>query len=70
MATHSSFLAWKIPWTEEARRLSSQSGKESNMTKWLRSAQHSEAFTFSSITSAGYTVIVLLPHEPSSSELT
>ena len=70
MVTHSSFLAWKIPWIEEAGRLSSQSGKESNMTKGLRTAQHSEAFTLSSITSAGYTVTVLLPHEPSSSELT
>ena len=26
MATHSSFLAWKIPWTEEAGRLYSPQG--------------------------------------------
>ena len=26
MATHSSFLAWKIPWTEESGRLQSMQG--------------------------------------------
>ena len=34
MATHSSFLAWKIPWTEEPGRLQSTGHKESNMTEW------------------------------------
>ena len=32
MATHSSILAWKIPWTEEPGRLQS---KESDMTERL-----------------------------------
>ena len=32
MATHSSTLAWKIPWTEEPGRCSTWGCKESNMT--------------------------------------
>ena len=35
MATHSSTLAWKIPWTEEPRRLESMGRKESDMTERL-----------------------------------
>ena len=36
-ATHSSTLAWKIPWTEEPSRLHSQWGrKESDTTEQLR----------------------------------
>ena len=31
MATHSSILAWKIPWTEEADRLQSMGCKELDM---------------------------------------
>ena len=33
MATHSSILAWKIPWTEEPRGLLSMGGKESDTTE-------------------------------------
>ena len=33
MATHSSILAWKIPWTEEAGRLQSVGHKESDTTE-------------------------------------
>ena len=32
MATHSSILAWKIPWTEEPGRLQSMWSQESDMT--------------------------------------
>jgi len=32
MATHSSVLAWKIPWTEEPGRLQSMWSQESDMT--------------------------------------
>ena len=32
MATHSSILAWRIPWTEEPRRLQSMGLQESDMT--------------------------------------
>ena len=36
MATHSSLLAWRIPWAEEPGRLHSQWGhKESDMTECL-----------------------------------
>ena len=38
MATHSSVLGWKIPWTEEPGRLySSWDCKESDTTEWLHS---------------------------------
>ena len=32
MATHSSVLAWRIPWTEESGRLQSIGSQESDMT--------------------------------------
>ena len=35
MATHSSTLAWKIPWTEEPSRLQSMGSQESDMTERL-----------------------------------
>ena len=35
MATHSSVLAWRIPWTEEPGRLQSTGLQESGMTEWL-----------------------------------
>ena len=35
MATHSSILAWEIPWAEEADRLQSMGSQESDMTYWL-----------------------------------
>ena len=40
MATHSSTLAWKIPWTEEPCRLQSWGHKESNTTEPLHSLTH------------------------------
>ena len=36
MATRSSILAWKIPWTEEPCRLQSTGRKESDTTERLR----------------------------------
>ena len=42
MATHSSVLAWEIPWTEEPNRLQSMGSKESDTTERLH-------FTFVSI---------------------
>jgi len=33
MATHSSILSWRIPWTEEPGGLQSMSHKESDMTE-------------------------------------
>ena len=35
MATHSSILAWRIPWTEEPGRLRSMGLQESDMTERL-----------------------------------
>ena len=35
MATHSSILAWRIPWTEEPGRLLSMGSQESDMTEQL-----------------------------------
>ena len=35
MATHSSILAWRIPWTGESGRLQSMGSKRSNMTEQL-----------------------------------
>ena len=37
MATHSSILAWKIPWTEEPGELQSMGLQESDMTEQLDS---------------------------------
>ena len=35
MATHSSILAWRIPWMEELGGLTSKGRKESDTTEWL-----------------------------------
>ena len=35
MATHSSTLAWRIPWTEELREQRSRVGKEANTPEEL-----------------------------------
>ena len=35
MATHSSILAWRIPWTEELGGLQSMGRKESDTTEQL-----------------------------------
>ena len=35
MATHSSILAWRTPWTEESVRLQSMGSQESDMTERL-----------------------------------
>jgi len=35
MATHSSTLAWNIPWMEKPGRLQSMGSQRSDMTKWL-----------------------------------
>ena len=40
MATHSSILAWRIPWTEEPGRLQSMASQESDMTRQLTHHHH------------------------------
>ena len=39
MATHSSILAWRIPWTREPGRLQSMDHKESDRTEQLTHRQ-------------------------------
>ena len=40
MATHSSTLAWRIPWREEPGRYSPQGCKESDTTELLHTQSH------------------------------
>ena len=47
MATHSSILAWRIPWTQEPGRLQSMGLQELDMTKQLSIAQHGLVSGFS-----------------------
>ena len=35
MASHSSILAWEIPWTEEPGGLQSMGSQGSDITEWL-----------------------------------
>ena len=42
MATHSSILAWEIPWTEEPGGLSPWVTKESDMTEQLNNNKGSK----------------------------
>ena len=45
MATHSSILAWEIPWTEEPRGLQSSGIKEWNATEWARAQRNEQGYT-------------------------
>ena len=46
MATHSSILAWKIPWTEEPGRLYSPWGqKELDTAERVSTHEHTETIT-------------------------
>ena len=40
MATHSSILAWRIPWTEGLGRLQSMGSQEPDMTEWLNNNKY------------------------------
>ena len=40
MATHSSILAWRIPWTEEPGGLQSMGSQEPDMTERLNHHHH------------------------------
>ena len=44
MATHSSILAWEIPWTEEPGRLQSMGSQSRTRLTWLSTAQHSRVY--------------------------
>ena len=56
MATHSSILAWRIPWTEEPGGLRSMGCKESNTTEQLT---HTHIFPFR-VFSLNYVVKILI----------
>ena len=45
MATHSSILAWEIPWTEEAGRYSPWGHKDSDTTESLNTHTHTHTHT-------------------------
>ena len=45
MATHSSLLAWRIPWTEEPVRLQSMGLKELDMTEPTHTHTHTHTHT-------------------------
>ena len=47
-ATHSSILAWKIPWTEEPGGLQSKGSQESDMTERLSTIAHLNNLAFRS----------------------
>ena len=59
MSTHSCFLAWRIPWTEEPGRLQSMGSKESDMTK------HNDVTSLSFISSCSYCLGFILLHKAS-----
>ena len=46
MATHSSILAWKVPWAEEPSSYSSWGCKESDTTEYTRIQPYFKALTF------------------------
>ena len=49
MATHSSILAWRTPWTEEPSGLQSMGSQESDTTEWLSRVDPSVKNNFSLI---------------------
>ena len=46
MATHSSILAWIIPWTEEPGELWSMRSQESDMTEQLSAHTHTHTHLY------------------------
>ena len=42
MATHSSILIWRIPWTQEPGRLQSMGHKEPDMTERISRTQNAQ----------------------------
>ena len=52
MATHSSILAWEVPWTEEPGRPQSRGCKESDMTEQLHFLSLSVQFSRSVLSSS------------------
>ena len=66
IATHSSILVWRIPWTEEPGGLYSPQGrKESDMTEWLSKRTHGQIVVFQvcrKVISGGHNLTELTGH--------
>ena len=45
MATHSSILAWEIPWTEEPGQLQSMGSQRADVTEHARMLTHTVTYT-------------------------
>ena len=45
MATHSSILAWRVPWTEESGEATVLGGTESDMTEHVHTHTHTHTHT-------------------------
>ena len=58
MATHSSILAWRIPWTEEPGRIQSMGLQESDMTKRL--STHTYIIFILSVLILSFNLVVFL----------
>ena len=57
MATHSSILAWRIPWTEELGGLQSMGCKESDTTERLHFHFHHCIADYFSLSSESHSVV-------------
>ena len=61
MATHSSILAWKFPWTEEPGGLQFMSHKESDITEHTHTHTHTHTHLLVLWSFLGFTVVKNLP---------
>ena len=57
MATHSSILAWRIPWTEEPSRLQSTGSQESGHDLATKPPPHCMEFSSVSVLAACYLLV-------------
>ena len=64
MATHSSILAWEIPWTEEAGRYSPWGHKDSDTTESLNTHTHTHTHTRLTYVSSSCRIVCLLFTDP------
>ena len=64
MATHSSILAWRIPWTEEPGGLRSIGFQKSDMTKATKCACTEQERTLHQVQAAGQSTSHLGPRDP------
>ena len=65
MATHSSILAWEIPWREEPGGLQSLGLPESDMTEWLNHSHHQGSYSSVQLASQAQTRVLWCINERS-----